>query len=161
MTEKTNLGAEFSVAHRTGQRGCRALRGRHSFFLGLALLPLQHGTGSSTVLTENCTLLDLSSPSWSVLCQVFPVVQVDLKTLQGGFQSVLVAFFGATLSSFATFQFTKEDLFWQSCTGHSGHMAGPSQLCLSKQGGDAGQIGLAEDFSVRNSVLPFDLQQFS
>ena len=49
----------------------------------------------------------------------------------------------------------------QSCAGHSGHMASPSQLGLSKQGGDARQIGLAEDFRIRNSVLPLDLQQFS
>ena len=152
--------ARNSLWH-TGQRGCRALWGRLSVFLGLALLPLQHGTGSSTVLTENCTLLDLFPPGRSVLGQVFPVVQVDLKALQGGFQSVLVALSGATLCSFASFQFTKEDLFWQSCAGHSGHMASPSQLGLCKQGGDAGQIGLAEDFSVRNSVLPFDPQQFS
>lgn len=37
-------------------------------------------------------------------------------------------------------------------------MAGPSQLGLCKQGGDARQIGLAEDLSVWDSVLPFDFQ---
>lgn len=40
-------------------------------------------------------------------------------------------------------------------------MARPSQLGLCKQGGDARLIGLAEDLGVRNSVLPFDFQQFS
>lgn len=88
-----------------------ALRGRHIVFLCIAFLPLQHGTGSLTVLKENCTLLDLSSPDWSAFCQVFPVVPVDLKILQGGFQSVLVAFFGAALCSLSNFKFTQEDLF--------------------------------------------------
>lgn len=31
-------------------------------------------------------------------------------------------------------------------------MAGPSQLCHGKEGGDAGQTGPDEDFSVRKSV---------
>ena len=138
MTVEANFGTEFSVSHGTRQRGCRALRGRHSVFPGFALLPLQHGRGSSAVLTVNGTLLDISSPGRSILGQVLPVVQIDLKTLQGGFQSVLVALFGATLCSFATFQFTKEDLFWQSCRGHSCNMASPSQLGCCKQGVNAG-----------------------
>ncbi|KAJ8373584.1 hypothetical protein SKAU_G00041640 [Synaphobranchus kaupii] len=63
MAEQANLSREFSVAHWTGQRGCRALRCNHRFFLSrFALLPLQHSTGASPALTEDCTFLDFSSP---------------------------------------------------------------------------------------------------
>lgn len=67
--------------------------------------------------------------------------------------------FGATLHSLAIFQFATEDLFQQSHAVYSGHMANLSELCLHKQGRNAGNIGPSED-CIRDSVLPLDLQQF-
>lgn len=63
--------------------------------------------------------------------------------------------FGATLCLLAIFQLTKEDLFWQPYVGHSCHMASTSEL-----GEDAGNIDLADDFGVGDSVLPLDPQRF-
>ncbi len=90
----------------------------------------------------------------------FPSFQVESKAPQGGFQGVLVSLFGSTLCSLAIFKLTKEDLFWQSHTGHSHQMASPSELCLCQQDGDTENVGLAKDFSVRNSVLPLTSQKF-
>lgn len=117
---------------------CRALWGRHN--IGFVLLPLQHGTGPSALLTENCTLLDFSSQGWSFHGYVLPVVQVGLKAL-GGFKGVLVSLFGASLCSFSPFQLTTKDLFWQSCAAHSDHLASPSAGLLQARW-DAGKLTL-------------------
>ncbi len=121
-------------------------------FLGrFALLSLSDGAGASHALTEDCTFLDFASPGSTVLGQMFPAIQFKSKTLQGRFQVVLVALFGTALGPFTFLQLTKENLLWQSCAGHSGHMASPSQLCLCNQGGYAWHNCLADDFTV--SVL--------
>ncbi len=131
-------------------------------FLGrFALLSLSDGAGASHALTEDSTFLDFASPGSTVLGQMFPAIQLESKTLQGRFQVVLVALFGTALGPFTFLQLTKENLLWQSCAGHSGHMASPSQLCLCNQGGYAWHNCLAEDFCVRNSFPPLDPEQFS
>lgn len=57
-------------------------------------------------------------------------------------------------------QFHKENDLWQSCTGHFGHRTGPSKLDLTEQGLDTWNIGPADDFSARNSVLSTDPRWF-
>lgn len=139
ITAETSPSLERSVASWTGQTGCKALRCR----CGIAS-STQHGIFSSSQWWIVPHVLSVWGQSQAML----PRCRCSSFWHSACFGRVLVC------------QFHKENDLWQSCTAHFGHRTGPSKLDLAKQGGHTWNIGPAEDFSARNSVLSTDPRYF-
>ena len=73
-----------------------------------------------------CSYSDGGSPERSVLCDVFPVVEVDVTLLHVGFQDILVAFLLTSSYPFAFFELGVEDLFREAIVTHPDNVAAPS-----------------------------------
>ena len=85
----------------------------------------------------------------------------DAEILERGFETVLETLALASHSSFPLTELTEEELFWDSRILHASDMACPPELCFPQCGVYAGESSLFQDLSVRDFVLPSDVQEVS
>ena len=124
----------------------------------LACRPFCLGGGDPTSFVDCGARFDRSSPRGSVQGKLLPVQRVDLETLQGVLQGILVT---SLLSSFATSTYgyiAIEQSLGQPFIIHTYHVSAPAQLYLPEHGLDAENSRSLQDLRVRNPLLPLHLQ---
>lgn len=83
---------------------------------------------------------------------------LDAEILQGGFEAVFKPLLRSSLVSLAFGQLSVEEHFREPVALHTAHMSRPPELGFLQQGVNASHFSFAENFSVRNFVLPADLE---